>query len=59
MALVGSKAGCLSFAFLVLVVALFELFGLGLPLVLGCVSGLLVGLPRYTFLYTWRHFALF
>ena len=68
MALVGSMAGCLSFA-------LFEFFGfffgflfgyrsfwavwIGFSLGSRVFSGLLVGLTRYTFLCTWRCFALF
>jgi hypothetical protein len=63
-ALVVSKARCLSFA-------LFGFFGflfgcgsfwavwIGFSLGSRVFFGLLVGLPRYTFLCTWRHFALF
>jgi hypothetical protein len=64
MALVGSMAGCLSFA-------LFGFFGfpfgcgsfwavwIGFSLGSRVFFGLLVGLPRYTFLCTWRRFVLF
>jgi hypothetical protein len=38
-ALVGSKAGCLSFAFHFLVAALFGLFGMGYQGILYCVLG--------------------
>ena len=48
-----------SFLGFCMAVALFGLLGLDLLWVLGCVFGLLVGLSRYTFLCTWRHFALF
>jgi hypothetical protein len=47
-ALVGSKAGCLSFAFHFLVVALFGLFGLGY---LGILSCILVGALRFFNIY--------
>jgi hypothetical protein len=48
-----------SFLGFCMAVALFGLLGLSLLWVLGCVSGLLVGLPMYTFLCTWRRIALF
>ena len=48
-----------SFLGFCMAVALFGLLRLGLLWVLRCISGLLVGLSRYTFLCTKRRIALF
>jgi hypothetical protein len=60
-ALLGSKAGCLGFALFGFLFGCGSFWAVWIGFSSGSrvFSGLFVGLTRYTFLCTWRRFALF